>query len=131
MTWRDYFLIGLGSAAGGIMRVFLSRFFDRITSGYPWGTFYVNFIGCFLIGWLWGGYGIKLHSLRHDMSWNFLASGFLGGFTTFSTYILQAAQLWNEGSSGTALLYVLTTLLACIVGVGLGVGLGIWGRMSL
>ncbi len=130
MTWKDYFWIGLGSGFGGVARVFLSRFFDRVVSGYPWGTFSVNFIGCVLIGWLWISYGIKLAHLRHDITWNLLASGFLGGFTTFSTFTLQAAQLWNEGNNGTALFYVLATLLACLLGVALGMALGGFGRLG-
>jgi CrcB protein len=124
MTWKDYLWIGLGSGLGGMARIFLSRFLDRILSGYPWGTFWVNLLGCFFIGWLWMSYGIKLSSPRHDIGWNFLASGFLGGFTTFSTFMLQAAELWNEGSKEIAWVYISVTLLACIVGVGLGMWIG-------
>ncbi|MCS7063591.1 MAG: fluoride efflux transporter CrcB [Methylacidiphilales bacterium] len=124
MTWRDYFWIGLGSGLGGVFRVFLSRFFDRVVYSYPWGTFWVNFIGCFLIGWLWMSYGVKLAVPRYDVGWNLIASGFLGGFTTFSTFTLQAAELWSEGQWTLSIVYSVVTCGACIFGVALGMLVG-------
>jgi CrcB protein len=76
--------IGIGSFIGGILRYLLSLFIqNKFLSAFPFGTMSVNILGCFLIGLVFG------LSDRGNISMEarlFLATGFLGGFTTFSAF---------------------------------------------
>jgi len=96
--------IGTGSFIGGISRYLLSRFIQGgIYSGFPFGTLGVNIIGCFLIGLVFG------ISERGNMSqeWRlFLATGILGGFTTFSAFSNETVGMFRDGQFGYAGLYI-------------------------
>ncbi|QKW20923.1 CrcB family protein [Kitasatospora sp. NA04385] len=84
--------------------------------GFPWTTLLVNAVGCALIG-------VVLVALTegrrapHPLLRPFLATGVLGGFTTFSTYAVDAQQLFGHGVPGRALLYLAGTLLAALAAV--------------
>jgi CrcB protein len=94
--------IGLGSFLGGILRYLITLFIqNKILSTFPYGTLAVNIIGCFLIGIV---YGLSEKG-NINVEWRlFLATGFLGGFTTFSSFsndtvsLLRDAQYWHAFS---------------------------------
>ena len=101
---RIVFLIGLGSFIGGVGRYLLSQFIqNKALTAFPYGTLTVNIIGCFLIGI---AYGLtERHGLSNE--WRlFLATGILGGFTTFSAFSYESISLMRDGQAGTALLYI-------------------------
>jgi len=82
--------IGLGGFLGAVSRYLLSTWVQRLGS-FPFGTLAVNVLGCFAIGMLWA-----LAREREEFSPNvqaFLAVGFLGSFTTFSTFGLESLNL--------------------------------------
>lgn len=88
--------VGAGSCLGGVSRYLLGKFLGYFWPySFPWGTFIINIIGCFILGMIYGsldkGYylssGLKL----------FLTVGFCGGFTTFSTFINENFQLLQQG----------------------------------
>lgn len=88
-------------------------------AGFPWGTLAVNVLGCFLMGLL-----IEAAALRWSMSGEmraFLATGVLGGFTTFSAFSLDFAVLMERKAQGAALVYagvsVALSLLALFAGL--------------
>ena len=82
---------------------------------FPWGTFAVNVMGCFLLGWL-------LHSsVMSDAARVCVGTGFLGAFTTFSTFGVQTVKLWSEAPV-TAIANVSGNV---IVGIAAAVA-GIW-----
>jgi CrcB protein len=87
--------IGLGSFSGGIARFLLSKYVqDKVMLSFPFGTFIVNVLGCFIIGMLYG-----LFDAGHLMNNNlrlFLTVGFCGGFTTFSTFMNENYQLLKD-----------------------------------
>ena len=56
---KDIILVGIGSGLGGICRYLVSLLMSQVRSGFPWGTFVVNVVGCLLIGLLW-----ELHEPR-------------------------------------------------------------------
>lgn len=99
---RILFFVGLGSFIGGISRYLLSLFIqNKFLSTFPYGTLVVNITGCFLIGVIYG------FSERGSMNveWRlFLATGIMGGFTTFSSFsnetvsMLRDAQYWQAFS---------------------------------
>lgn len=90
-------VIGSGSFLGGIARYLTSRYIqNNIISAFPFGTFAVNILGCFLIGLF---YGISERGNALNAEWRmFLTVGFCGGFTTFSTFTNENIFLLRDGN---------------------------------
>jgi CrcB protein len=110
---------GLGSALRyGIGRAVLAWFGPN----FPAGTLIVNAVGCFVMGALaeW----LALHDAGVSQGTKlFLATGILGGFTTFSAFALDTAVLWQRGATGTAALYVLASFVVSVGGLFAGMAL--------
>ena len=120
MSWiHQLILVGLGGGLGAICRflaaTWITRHFDTL---FPWGTLTVNVLGCLLLGRLIGS------SLNAVETWRLLlAIGFLGSFTTFSTFGAETWCLLRNGKSSLAIAYVLTSVLLGLVAVWLGLRL--------
>ena len=97
-TFKAYALVGLGSALGGMGRLWVSTVLARRWGeAFPWGTLTVNVMGSFLIG-------LFISLTGSDGRWAaprslvlFFVSGVCGGYTTFSAFSLQTFQLIREG----------------------------------
>src|SRR3712207_5562160 len=99
----SYLLVFLGAGIGGALRHGVNLGCARYCGvAFPWGTLMVNVLGSFLMGalaaWL---------AFRAGKGWGqnlrlFLATGILGGFTTFSAFSLDAVLLWERGEAGWA-----------------------------
>ncbi len=98
-------LIGSGSFIGGILRYLTSRFVQNtFISSFPFGTFVVNVIGCFLIGLF---YGLSERGEILSAEWRlFLTVGFCGGYTTFSTFANENVAMLRDGNILYFALYV-------------------------
>lgn len=108
-----FVLIGLGGAAGSLLRYLVSGWAQKFGDGtFPLGTLAVNIIGCFLIGLLNALFGGPL-LIRSEYRIGLLV-GVLGGFTTFSAFGWETFSLVNEGQFTRATLNV-----ALSVGAGL------------
>ncbi len=118
-----YLLIGLGGFAGAIARYWLGGFVtQRMGLRFPYGTFVINISGCFLIGLL-------MHLLAEraalNMNWLYVAViGFIGAYTTFSTFEYETLRAMQEGQIVMALLYVGSSLLLGLVAVWAGLTVG-------
>lgn len=97
--------VALGGFLGAIARYGLSRFIQSIFNiGYPIATFLINSLGSFLIGFVVGqGYSISAQL--------FGVIGFLGAFTTFSTFSFEVIQLFEKNEVKRALLYLISSVL--------------------
>lgn len=104
--------IGLGSFLGGISRYLVTLFLqNKFLSTFPYGTLGVNIIGCFLIGIV---YGLSARG-NINVEWRlFLATGFLGGFTTFSSFSNDTVSLLRDAQYLQAFSYV---ALSVVVGL--------------
>lgn len=109
---RLIFIIGAGSFIGGVARFLSSRFIqNHVASTFPWGTFTVNVLGCFIIGFL---YGLAEKGNLLNAEWRmFLTVGFCGGFTTFSTFASENINLLRDNNVFYFMLY---TALSILVG---------------
>lgn len=113
------FIIGAGSFVGGISRFLASRYIQNsILSAFPFGTFLVNILGCFLIGLF---YGISEKGNYMSPEWRmFLTVGFCGGFTTFSTFANENVALLKDGNIFHFALYVSLSVFIGILATYLG-----------
>lgn len=114
------FIIGTGSFLGGIARFLASRFIQNsIISAFPFGTFIVNILGCFLIGLF---YGISDRGNMMSVEWRmFLTVGFCGGFTTFSTFANENVALLKDGNIFYFALYTGSSVFLGIMATYLGI----------
>jgi CrcB protein len=118
---RLFLTVGLGAAIGGMLRLFITQaVVARVGAGYgQYATLFINVSGSFLIGVV-----IEVSQTRADFDplWRyFLATGILGGYTTFSTFSLETFTIASEGMIWSALGYVAASVLLGIGGAILGV----------
>ncbi len=116
---RELFAVGLGGAAGSIVRYMLSAWLlaGHTILGFPTGTFLVNVAGSLLIG-------ILLEATTSTTAGWLLIAGFCGGFTTFSTFSADAVRLLRAGDYGPATAYIALSAVVCIAFAGLGMWIG-------
>jgi fluoride exporter len=115
-------LVCLAGAAGALTRYLLGRFVaERVLSQLPVGTFIINLSGAFLIGLIAGLVGHKVMSSAVQLV---LATGFLGGYTTFSTMHWEGVQLIRGGSTSQGLLYLGGSFLLGVPMAALGMVVG-------
>jgi fluoride exporter len=114
----------LGSALGGVARYFISGFVARrVGETFPWGTLIINVSGAFLIG-AFGGLAEDNGSLLAvPDTWLFAVTGFLGCYTTVSSFSLQTLTLARNGESGPAANYVVASVALCLTAAALGFAL--------
>ena len=116
-----YISVALGGAVGSVSRFAVSTFMlSRFGSAFPWGTFSVNVLGSFLIGLLFFAVSPEGKMQVSDNVRQLFIAGFCGGFTTFSSFSLEALIQLRAGDIGKAGLYVLASVLLCIVAVWAG-----------
>ena len=111
----------VGGGAGAVCRYSVSRFVGAGYGGaFPLGTFLINITGCFTLGLL----ASLLAATHRDvmLPLALLATGFLGGYTTFSTYAVEGVMLYNVRSGRLALSYLLGSVVAGLLAAAAGAG---------
>ncbi len=119
---KHLIFIAIGGAGGALARHWLSNFVhDAAASKFPFGTLSVNLLGSFCIGIL---YVVIVERAMVHPDWrSVFIVGFLGAFTTFSTFSLETIALLENGQPAVALGYVLLSVVTCISAVWLSMSL--------
>ena len=114
--------VAIGGALGAMARYAVSTWIFNATSHkFPYATLTVNVLGSFVMGILFVII-VERAALPAEMR-GLLMIGFLGAFTTFSTFSLDALGLWQNGHLFPALVYVLATLVLCLVAISCAIWL--------
>ena len=117
------FAIAVGGASGALSRHYLAALITRLLgNGFPYGIFLVNILGSFLMGLLITVFAERFAATPELRA--LIAVGFLGSFTTFSTYSLEVVMLFERGEWQSACLYAFGSLFLGVLGLVLGMGLG-------
>ena len=116
---KSLLIVGIGSFFGGALRYGISTWTKGIcTSGFPWGTWIVNLLGCFVFGVIFAFFN-KQSTVSHP--WCLLLTrGFCGGFTTFSTFANESMQMLQNGNTVSFIGYVATSIIGGIAFIGWG-----------
>ena len=114
--------IFLGGGVGALLRFLISEQTDRFfLSSFPFGTIVVNVLGAFLMGLVVSYFADKVNISQNIKM--LLTIGFLGGFTTFSTFNLDFYQLFSNGEILASLLYLFVTFTFTVIAFYLGLSL--------
>jgi CrcB protein len=108
--------VGLGGAAGAVLRRLVDGWVDAAPDGFPWGIFLVNVSGALTLAALPAVGAVRRRPLAAAM----LGPGLLGGYTTMSAMAEQTRELLASGHVATGAAYLLGTLAAALVAVSVG-----------
>jgi CrcB protein len=115
-----YWMVGIGGFLGSVLRFWVGSFIGgRFGVRFPYGTFVINVTGSFLVGMVVTALATKAH---WNTNWRYLIPiGFIGGYTTFSTFEFETMRLVQNGQ-------MLMATLNVTLSVGLGF-IGVWAGM--
>lgn len=120
----DVMWVCLGGGIGSLLRWQIARLIDgRISSRFKFGTFFINISGAFVIAYLSAALGISWEQRYGDMMSSLVLTGILGGYTTFSTMLLDATQMSAAHWHGLALLYLVSSTVLGLAAAAAGVAL--------
>ena len=127
MQSLDILLVAIGGGAGSLLRWFVGKLIPTSAGEIPWSTVLINLSGAFVIAYLSVLFSVEWHDRYGTALNSAVLTGFLGGYTTFSTMQLDAAKLQMSGHTGKAAIYLIGSV---VMGVALA-GLGVWLARSV
>lgn len=118
-------LVGLGGFIGSILRLLISEFVQTKSLGsFPYGTLVVNIIGCFLIGLVFSI--VEKGALSAELRF-FIATGIIGGFTTYSAFSYETFSLLRDGQIWAGISYILLSIVLGLLSTMAGFFILRWG----
>ncbi|KJH72571.1 fluoride efflux transporter CrcB [Aliterella atlantica] len=118
---RNLLAVSLGAIAGALSRYYISLWFlQRFGVAFPYSTFVINITGCFIMGFFFTLAAERILTITPEIKL-LIATGFLGSYTTFSTYGLDTITLLHAQRFTPALIYWLGSAILGIFSVQLGV----------
>ncbi|MCL6294575.1 fluoride efflux transporter CrcB [Jejuia spongiicola] len=115
---KQVLLVFVGGGFGSVLRFLIGKYLNSTTTGIPYGTFAANIIGSLLIGIILG-FAAKNDSLTQSQTL-LLATGFCGGFTTFSTFAYENHVFLKSGDFTSFALYTIASFVIGFLAVFLG-----------
>lgn len=115
---KQLFLVFIGGGFGSVFRYLLGKYLNNPESGIPYGTFVANIIGSLLIGIILG-LAAKNEALSQNQTL-LLATGFCGGFTTFSTFAYENHVFLKNGDFATFAFYTIASFIVAFLAVFAG-----------
>ncbi len=115
---KPWLLVFIGGGIGSVLRFIISKTFNSYFAHFYLGTFLVNILGCLLLGFILG-ISMKGDYLSANQTL-ILATGFCGGFTTFSTFAFEKHTLLTAGELFHFSFYLITSIIVGIAAVALG-----------
>jgi fluoride exporter len=121
---QTYLLVFVGAGLGGAIRHFVNLTVGRaFGTAFPWGTAIINVSGSFVMGLLAGWLAFRAGAEWSQSARLFAATGVLGGYTTFSSFSLEAMLLIERNETGAAAAYVGGSVLLGILALSAGLSL--------
>ncbi|MEG4105103.1 fluoride efflux transporter CrcB [Microcoleus sp. S13_C5] len=125
---RHPIAISLGAVAGALSRYYITLWFaNRFGTAFPYGTFFINITGCLAMGFFMTIAFEKVATIPSEVRL-MVATGFLGAYTTFSTYGLETNVLWRDQSYSIATFYWAGSAILGVIAVQLGIILARVGK---
>ncbi|MEG5171401.1 fluoride efflux transporter CrcB [Microcoleus sp. B3-D7] len=125
---RHPIAISLGAVAGALSRYYITLWFaSRFGTAFPYGTFFINITGCLAMGFFITLAFERVPTIPSEMRL-MVATGFLGAYTTFSTYGLETNVLWRDRSYSFAAFYWAGSAILGVIAVQLGIILARLGK---
>jgi CrcB protein len=116
----EYLAVGLASAFGGMLRLGVARIFTW--SAFPIGTMLINITGSLFLGWFLTTINDRVLAGQFNEYFRLaIGVGFVGAYTTFSTYMFESDKMLQEGAGFRAIFYLLGSLLVGLLAVRCGV----------
>ncbi|MBD2138218.1 fluoride efflux transporter CrcB [Anabaena sp. FACHB-1237] len=117
---RQAIAISLGAIAGALTRYYLTIWFaNRLGMNFPYGTFFINISGCLVMGFFTTLATQKINIISPEIKL-MISTGFLGAYTTFSTFGLDTISLLQKGALFSAMTYLLGSTILGLASIQLG-----------
>lgn len=114
----NYLLIGTGGILGSIVRYGIGKVIStHLNTRFPFGTFIINITGAIMLG-------ILTSAQINTNIYSFLGDGFLGAYTTFSTFMYEGFNLFKNNERLNAFVYILSSIIIGIIGFLIGIKIG-------
>jgi len=125
---RHPIAISLGAVVGALSRYYITLWFaNRFGTAFPYGTFFINVTGCLAMGFFITLAFERVSAVAPEVRL-MVATGFLGAYTTFSTYGLETNVLWRDRSYSLATFYWAGSAILGVIAVQLGIILARIGK---
>ncbi|MDX1278156.1 fluoride efflux transporter CrcB [Oceanihabitans sediminis] len=115
---KQLLLVFLGGGFGSVLRYIIGKYLNSTENGIPYGTFLANILGSLLIGCILG-YALKNNTLSSNQTL-LLATGFCGGFTTFSTFAYENHLFLKTGDFTSFAIYTIASFVLGFLAVFFG-----------